>query len=67
MAPVLVLASLFFQEPMSLVFNNFELAAIIFAVLISNLVTADGESNWLEGLQLLMAYAIMAVGFFFIP
>ena len=66
-APILVLASLFFQEPMSLIFNNFELAAIIFAVLISNLVTADGESNWLEGLQLLMAYAIMAVGFFFIP
>jgi Ca2+:H+ antiporter len=66
-APILVLTSLLFQEPMSLIFNNFELAAIIFAVLISNLVTADGESNWLEGLQLLMAYAIMAVGFFFIP
>ncbi|MEJ2069548.1 MAG: calcium/proton exchanger [Syntrophobacterales bacterium] len=66
-APILVLVSLFFKEPMSLIFNNFELAAIIFAVLISNLVTADGESNWLEGVQLLMAYAIMAVGFFFIP
>jgi len=66
-APILILASLFFQKPMSLIFNNFELAAIIFAVLISNLVTADGESNWLEGLQLLMAYAIMAVAFFFIP
>ena len=66
-APLLVLVSLLFKEPMSLVFNTFELVAIILAVLISNLVTADGESNWLEGVQLLMAYAIMAVAFFFLP
>jgi Ca2+:H+ antiporter len=66
-APVLVLVSLLFREPMSLVFTSFELVAIILAVLISNLVTADGESNWLEGIQLLMAYAIMAVAFFFLP
>lgn len=66
-APLLVLLSLLFREPMSLVFNAFELVAIVLAVLISNLVTADGESNWLEGLQLLMAYAMMAVAFFFLP
>jgi Ca2+:H+ antiporter len=66
-APLLVLVSLLFKEPMSLVFHTFELVAIILAVLISNLVTADGESNWLEGVQLLMAYAIMAVAFFFLP
>jgi Ca2+:H+ antiporter len=66
-APVLVLVSLLFKEPMSLVFNIFELVAIILAVLISNLVIVDGESNWLEGLQLLMAYAIMAAAFFFFP
>ncbi len=66
-APMLVLVSLLFKEPMSLIFNTFELVAIILAVLISNLVTADGESNWLEGVQLLMAYAIMAVAFFFLP
>jgi Ca2+:H+ antiporter len=66
-APMLVLVSLLFKAPMSLVFNTFELAAIILAVLISNLVTADGESNWLEGVQLLMAYAIMAFAFFFHP
>ena len=66
-APLLVLVSLFFKEPMSLVFKTFELVAIILAVFISNFVTADGESNWLEGVQLLMAYAIMAVAFFFLP
>lgn len=66
-APFLVLVSLLFKEHMSLVFNSFELIAITLAVLISNLVVEDGESNWLEGLQLLMAYAIMAVAFFFHP
>lgn len=66
-APVLVLASLFFRTPMSLIFNIFELVAIVLSVLIANLITEDGESNWFEGLQLLMAYAIMGVAFFFHP
>ena len=52
---------------MSLVFNIFELAAIILSVMIVGVITQDGESNWFEGLQLLMAYAIMAVAFFFHP
>ena len=66
-APVLVLTSLFFRTQMNLVFNTFELVSIIVSVLIVNLVVEDGESNWLEGLQLMMAYAIMAVVFFFHP
>lgn len=66
-APVLVLISLFFKTQMSLIFNLFELVSIVLSVLIINLVVEDGESNWLEGLQLLMAYAIMAVGFFLHP
>ncbi len=63
-APVLVLTSIIFPNPMSLVFSTFELAAIILSVLIVNQVVADGESNWFEGLQLMMAYGIMAVAFF---
>jgi len=66
-APFLVLVSLLFREHMSLVFNTFELIAITLAVLIANFVVEDGESNWLEGLQLMAAYAIMAVAFFFHP
>jgi Ca2+:H+ antiporter len=66
-APFLVLISLFFKTQMSLIFNTFELIAIVLSVLIVNLVVDDGESNWLEGLQLLTAYAIMAVAFFFHP
>lgn len=66
-APFLVLISLLFKEQMSLVFNSFELVAIILAVMITNMVVEDGESNWFEGLQLVMAYAIMGVAFFFHP
>jgi Ca2+:H+ antiporter len=66
-APVLVLLSYFFPTHMNLVFNTFELAAIIFSVFIANAVAEDGESNWFEGLQLLAAYAIIAVAFFFHP
>ena len=51
-APVLIFISLFFT-PMSIVFNPFELIALIASVLIANRVSHDGESNWLEGVQLL--------------
>jgi len=66
-APALVLISLLFPENMSLVFNTFELVAIIFSVFVVNSVIEDGESNWFEGAQLIMAYIIMAVAFFFHP
>lgn len=64
-APILVLSSLFFPTQMSLVFNPFELAAIILTVFIVNSVIEDGESNWLEGLQLLIAYFIIGIAFYF--
>ena len=66
-APLLVLASVLVGQPMSLVFNAFELAAMVLSVVIVYFVIADGESNWLEGAQLLAAYAIMAAAFFFHP
>lgn len=66
-APILVLVSLFFSEPMNLVFNTFELVAIIFSVFVTNAVVEDGESTWFEGFQLIIAYVIMAVAFFLHP
>ena len=38
---------------MPLVFNGFELGAVLLAVLIANVATRDGESTWFEGVQLL--------------
>ena len=48
---------------MPLVFNGFELAAVILAVSSPNRVTAEGESNWFEGVQLLAVYLIVALAF----
>jgi Ca2+:H+ antiporter len=65
-APVLVLTSFFVGPgPMPLVFNGFEISAILLAVLIANYVTNEGRSNWFEGFQLLAVYAILALVFGF--
>ena len=65
-APVLVIASFFVgPHPMALVFNGFELGAILIAILIANHVAQDGESNWFEGLQLLALYVVFGLAFFF--
>ena len=66
-APVLVLLGALLGQPMNLVFTTLELVATVLAVVIVNFVVQDGESNWLEGLQLLAAYAIMAMAFFLLP
>ncbi len=66
-APLLVFISLAFGQELTLVFNQFELAALAAAVIIAALISLDGESNWLEGAQLLIVYAILALAFFFLP
>ena len=65
-APVLVLASFFLGPyPLALVFNGFELGAILLAILIANYVTQDGESTWFEGVQLLAVYFVFGLAFYF--
>ncbi len=64
-APVLIFISLLFT-PMSIIFNQFELIALIASVLIANRVSQDGESNYLEGVQLLAVYLIIAASFFIV-
>jgi Ca2+:H+ antiporter len=65
-APMLVLLSFVVGDhPMALVFNGYELGALLFAVLIANLVTQDGESNWFEGVQLLALYVVLGLVFYF--
>ncbi len=65
-APLLVFVSLLLGHPLTLVFNQFELIALAAAVLIAGSVAQDGESNWLEGVQLLAVYVILALAFFFL-
>ena len=66
-APVLVFIGLLMGQPLHLVFNQFELLALIVGVLIAALTAADGEANWLEGAELLAVYLILALAFFLLP
>ncbi|OUC16594.1 MAG: calcium/proton exchanger [Alkalinema sp. CACIAM 70d] len=66
-APVLVIAGWFLGQPMDLNFNPFELVAVAVAVLITNSISSDGKSNWLEGTLLLAAYAVLGLAFYFHP
>jgi Ca2+:H+ antiporter len=67
-APVLVLASRALgPRPMNLLFTPAELLAVFAAVLITGQIAGDGESNWLEGAQLLTVYVILALVFYFLP
>ena len=66
-APALVFISLLFANQMNLIFNTFELVSILLSVAIVNIVLVDGESNWLEGGQLLIAYFIVVIAFFVHP
>jgi Ca2+:H+ antiporter len=65
-APVAVLASMLLGHPMPLVFDHFELGALLFAVLGVSFLCLDGESNWFEGLLLLALYTIIAIIFYFV-
>jgi Ca2+:H+ antiporter len=65
-APVLVLLSFVLGPgPMPLVFNGFEIAAVVLGVLVAYQVTNEGESNWFEGVQLLALYVILGLTFYF--
>ena len=40
---------------------------ILLSVAIMALTSQDGESNWMEGVQLLAVYAILGIAFYFLP
>ena len=65
-APALALLSLATGHHMDFVFRSFEVVAVALATIIVTLICRDGKSNWLEGAQLMGAYAIMAISFLFV-
>ena len=65
-APLLVFLGYLIGRPLDLLFTGYELVVIIMATVITAMISMDGRSNWLEGAQLLSAYAIMAIAFFFV-
>ncbi|WP_255556615.1 calcium/proton exchanger [Methylococcus sp. Mc7] len=66
-APLLVFAGYVMGQPMDLVFSTFEVVAVAIAVAAVVLIAMDGESNWMEGVNLLAVYVILAIAFYFLP
>ncbi|HEX7119227.1 MAG TPA: calcium/proton exchanger [Longimicrobiales bacterium] len=67
-APLLVFLSYVIgPQPMDLIFTTLEVVAVAMAVSIMALISHDGESHWMEGIQLLAVYIILAIAFYFLP
>jgi Ca2+:H+ antiporter len=65
-APAMVFISLLIGRPMDFVFTGFEIGAVVIATLLIAVISRDGHSNWLEGLQLTAVYALIALASFFL-
>jgi Ca2+:H+ antiporter len=64
-APVLVLLSFTLgPSPMALVFNPYEIAALLAAGLVAAALVSDGESTWYEGFQLIALYIVIGIVFY---
>jgi len=64
-APVLVLLSFAVgPSPLAMVFNVYEIAALLIAGLVCSALVSDGESTWFEGFQLIALYAVIGIIFF---
>jgi len=67
-APVLVFLSyLIAPEPMDLRFTTLEVVAVGISVWIMSMIAQDGESHWMEGVQLLAVYVILGLAFYWLP
>ncbi|MFQ5677866.1 MAG: calcium/proton exchanger [Gemmatimonadota bacterium] len=67
-APLLVLLSyLLGPTPMDLRFTTLEVLAVTLAALVIVQIAHDGETNWMEGVQMLAVYAILGLAFFYLP
>jgi Ca2+:H+ antiporter len=65
--PILVFVGLFVGRPMNLDFDNFTTLGLGITILMVNSVSSDSRSNWLEGILLLMTYAMLATAFLLHP
>ena len=66
-APLLIFLSYFFGRPMDLEFTMPEVFAVVASVYILFQISGDGETNWIEGVQLLSVYVILGILFFYLP
>ena len=65
-APALVFISLLTPHHFDLLFPVIQVVSLAAAVFITALIAIDGESNWLEGAQLMAVYVILAITSFYL-
>src|SRR5947199_645338 len=65
-APLLLFVSYFLDEPMNLEFSLPEVFAVVASVYILFQISGDGETNWIEGAQLLSVYLTVGTLFFYL-
>ncbi|WP_416666483.1 calcium/proton exchanger [Egbenema bharatensis] len=66
-APVLIWVGQIIGQPITLNFNPFEVVAIAISVIVANLVSFGGRSNWLDGVLLLATYLVLSTAFYYHP
>jgi len=65
--PVLVLlSSTLTGHVLNLEFSPFALASLVMTAMIANYISADGICHWLEGVQLIAVYVLIAIAFYFV-
>ena len=65
-APLLVFLSLLTPHHFDLLFPTLQVVSLGAAVFITALIAVDGESNWLEGAQLMAVYGIIATAVWYL-
>src|SRR5438552_1929717 len=65
-APAMVFISLLVGRPLDFIFTGFEIGEVFIATLIVAVISRDGHSNWLEGVQLIGVYVTIALAAFFL-
>ena len=63
---IIVIASMIIGKSFSMVFTSFELIAVFVSIILVNIITYRGKSNWFQGIMLVALYTAIEIGFFFI-
>ncbi|KAG9092904.1 hypothetical protein FRC06_011742 [Ceratobasidium sp. 370] len=65
--PTLVLIAWGLNEPLTLLFDHFEVVVVVGASFLVNSVTQDGRTNWSEGTIMIGFYVIIALAAWYYP
>ncbi|MBM4199972.1 MAG: hypothetical protein FJ189_01625 [Gammaproteobacteria bacterium] len=66
-APILVFVGLALGQPMNLLLSEFQVAAIVFAVVVVNNTLNISPARWISGVKLIAIYLILGIGFYYQP